>query len=68
MIELDDGREAFRLDCELQHLKHTFEGYQACVRGGGEADCPYSPGSAREVSWTEGVLLAKLDLVEMRKR
>jgi len=48
--ELDPNLSA---DANLQHLQHLFEGYRACIRGG-EKECPYSPGSARQFSWSSG--------------
>ena len=44
----------------LQHLLHIFEGYRETILG--EPDCPYSPDSAREFSWSLGSQLAKKDL------
>lgn len=47
------------LDANFQHLRHWTEGYIAAVRG--VPDPPYSPGSAREVSWSMGVEQATRD-------
>ena len=41
-------------DSRLQHALHFIEGYRAWMRGKGVSECPYSPGSAREHSWTLG--------------
>lgn len=54
-----------KLDSEHQHLKHEYEGYRAYTRGE-EPNCPYSPGSARAVSWQEGYLLACADETNRR--
>ena len=47
-------------DSNLQHILHVFEGYRETILG--EPDCPYSPDSAREFSWSLGSQLAKEDL------
>jgi hypothetical protein len=46
----------------LRHLQHMFEGYRDRIVYGEEADCPYHPDGAREVSWTKGRKLAEEDL------
>lgn len=44
----------------LDHILYTFEGYRSYVMGNREP--PYSPGSARDVSWKIGYEKAKKDL------
>lgn len=45
----------------VEHLRHVFEGYRTIVLGGDES-CPYSPGSARNLSWKIGEEQARKDL------
>lgn len=46
-------------DHNLQHLRHLLEGYRSRILG--ESDCPYSPGSARGLSWIRGWTIAGVD-------
>lgn len=43
----------------LDHILYTFEGYRAYIIG--DREPPYSPGSARDVSWKTGYEQAKQD-------
>jgi ribosome modulation factor len=47
-------------DAAVQHLKHYIEGYRSRIFG--LSDCPYSPGSARGLSWLRGWTIAGIDL------
>lgn len=48
-------------DARLQHLKHFFLGYRAQMTNDEETQ-PFSPGSARDISWQMGVAQAKKDM------
>lgn len=66
-------KNAFELDCEVQHLKHFFEGYRERVLTGlyGEQSVEdmgidvqrYCPGSARQNSYKNGWEKAAEDLI-----
>ncbi len=51
-------------DANLHHFVHLFEGYRATVveQPPFSPDNPYSPGSARWVSFQQGAALAMKDL------
>ena len=49
------------VDSNLQHLIHLIAGYRAFITNDEELR-PYSPGSARQVSFEEGIKMAKADL------
>lgn len=46
--------------CSLIHLQQLLLGYRMIVLG--VDDCPYSPGSARAVSWEMGAEMAARDI------
>jgi hypothetical protein len=48
-------------DSNLQHMMHMFAGYRAVITNDEEIN-PYSPGSARAVSYDAGRKLAEEDL------
>lgn len=51
----------------LDHTLYVFEGYRTCVLGDEdyyEEYSPYSPGSARDVSWKIGYKQAMKDLAK----
>jgi ribosome modulation factor len=50
------------------HMEHLLEGYRARIAWGRDADCPYSPGSARAKSWLRGVELAVADQEAFARR
>jgi hypothetical protein len=53
-------------DANLQHLMHVFEGYRACLAYQKNKEIetePYSPGSARELSFKAGWKLATKDII-----
>lgn len=53
-----------RVQLNLIHLQHVFEGYRAQVEDAGLSECPYSPDSAKARSWNLGSVLASSDLGE----
>lgn len=50
-----------------RHLLHMLEGYRTYVAGNQEIR-PYSPGSARDESFQEGVRLAEADVAHRAQR
>ncbi len=44
-------------------MMYMLEGYRARVLDGGDADPPYSPGGARDLSWRTGYAKAGADLI-----
>lgn len=49
-------------DSNIQHFIHMMEGYRSRIREGRKWKCPYSPGSARKISFCVGVDMAVRDL------
>jgi len=61
-IELKTFALDIQNDSKLQHLIHILIGYREYIMTFGEDTQPYSPGSARDVSWRHGRELAAVDL------
>jgi len=55
------------LDSNNQHLIYLIAGYRAFVTNDEELR-PYSPGSARQVSFEEGIKMAKADLAKLPEK
>jgi hypothetical protein len=54
-------------DSNKQHLIHLLAGYRAFVTNDEETR-PYAPGSARQVSFEEGIKMAKADLAKLPEK
>jgi len=55
------------IDASYQHMKYVFMGYRNDVLGN-QAEQTYEPGSMQDLSFRDGVLLAKRDLLHETKR
>jgi hypothetical protein len=54
-------------DNNLQHLIYLLAGYRAFITNDEELQ-PYSPGSARQISFKEGIAMAKEDIASLPEK